>query len=36
MSDDDIDEVCIKENIKYTKQIDLLEITENMCVGEIK
>jgi len=36
MSDDDIDEVCIEENIEYTKQVDLFEKTENMYVGEIQ
>jgi len=36
MSDDDIGEVCIEENIEYTKQVDLFEKTGNMYVGGIQ
>uniref|UniRef100_A0A0A1WM76 Zinc finger BED domain-containing protein 4 n=1 Tax=Zeugodacus cucurbitae TaxID=28588 RepID=A0A0A1WM76_ZEUCU len=34
--DDDTGKACILQNIEYTKQIDLFDTTENICVGEIQ
>ncbi|XP_049302982.1 uncharacterized protein LOC115065771 [Bactrocera dorsalis] len=34
--DDDTGEACILQNIEYSKQIDLFDTTENICVGEIQ